>query len=376
MNGLPKWVTDWAVVIGALAALIGTLVAVLQMPPIVSLVTQIFRMRTSAYKRRKMTVRWWHAALILAGLAVCSGAVLLPRTQSVGSQTIQGSHSRMSNVVNDSKPHFGDSVSIPDQAWTRNMTIAPLTLPAAVGGDGMLRYSVSPTLPDGLSFDDTSRQITGRAIVAIASTEFEFTVSDDDGDKATLRFYISVDYPPPFPCLHRPEGPYRIHSKPDGQASSKTYDAEIALQVIGKVGDLDGSPLASWWEVIIGGEEGYYYGYIPISSYPDSIRREQAMAIIKDTARSMYTSSRDDYLGEIIPRVEGGVLCNELVDLLSLAYTSDRDDLIVRLAGHLRYPLSSSCVKALLAMVYSSAIPRVADVLDEAILEYSCDSGS
>ena len=52
-----------------------------------------------------------------------------------------------------------------------------LTLPAATGGDGALRYSLSP-LPAGLSFNSRTRVLSGTPTTAQAATSATYTVTD------------------------------------------------------------------------------------------------------------------------------------------------------------------------------------------------------
>ena len=40
------------------------------------------------------------------------------------------------------------------------------TLPVASGGDGTLSYALSPSLPDGITRDATTRQVTGTPTMA------------------------------------------------------------------------------------------------------------------------------------------------------------------------------------------------------------------
>ena len=51
----------------------------------------------------------------------------------------------------DKKPVFVDAIE--NQSYTQNTAIATLTLPTATGGDGVLTYALSPSPPDGLTFD-------------------------------------------------------------------------------------------------------------------------------------------------------------------------------------------------------------------------------
>ena len=63
-------------------------------------------------------------------------------------------------------------------------------LPAATGGDGTLSYTATP-LPDGLTFDNVSRTVSGTPTKVEAPT-VTYTVRDADGDEAIKTFTISV----------------------------------------------------------------------------------------------------------------------------------------------------------------------------------------
>ena len=71
-------------------------------------------------------------------------------------------------------------------------------LPAATGGDGTLSYTATP-LPEGLSFDNVSRTISGTPANVEAPT-VTYTVRDADGDEASKTFTITVvaDQTPTF----------------------------------------------------------------------------------------------------------------------------------------------------------------------------------
>ena len=94
----------------------------------------------------------------------------------------------------DTAPAFG-SVSVASQGWTQHETVPTLVLPAATGGDGTVTYSLSPTLPSGVSFDATTRTISGRPTAESSSRTYTLTATDADGDTATLTFSASVGRP-------------------------------------------------------------------------------------------------------------------------------------------------------------------------------------
>ena len=76
-----------------------------------------------------------------------------------------------------------------------------MAFPAASGGNGALTYSLSPTLPEGLSFSAGERRLAGTPTQVLAETQFTFRVTDGDGNTAdsdtdSLSFSITVDDPP------------------------------------------------------------------------------------------------------------------------------------------------------------------------------------
>ena len=91
----------------------------------------------------------------------------------------------------DTQPGFASGSGPGNQSYTAGTAIDTLTLPAASGGDGMLTYSLSPSVP-GLSFNGTARQLTGTPTAA-GSYAMTYTATDEDGDTDTLSFTVTVD---------------------------------------------------------------------------------------------------------------------------------------------------------------------------------------
>ena len=75
-----------------------------------------------------------------------------------------------------------------------------VTLPAAVGGDGVLSYALTPVLPAGLTCTRPADTTTGGSIggtpaAAQAETTYTLTATDVDGDTAALAFSIAINDP-------------------------------------------------------------------------------------------------------------------------------------------------------------------------------------
>jgi uncharacterized repeat protein (TIGR01451 family) len=70
------------------------------------------------------------------------------------------------------------------------MSFTPIT---GLGGTGPLTYSVSPSLPTGLSMTPGTGAITGTPAVASAATTYTVTVTDANGQTATATFALTVN---------------------------------------------------------------------------------------------------------------------------------------------------------------------------------------
>ena len=88
-------------------------------------------------------------------------------------------------------PTFGSAV-VEDMTFSLGQRVETPPLPSADGGDGALRYRLSPVLSNGLRFDASSGSITGIPTKALERTRFTYTATDSDGDSASLSFNITV----------------------------------------------------------------------------------------------------------------------------------------------------------------------------------------
>ena len=103
-------------------------------------------------------------------------------------------------VSEDLTPSFGTS-TIADEYYT-SATIPNKVLPAATSGNAPVTYTLSPALPQGLSFNASTRTISGTPAASQSSTSYTYKVTDGDGDTATLRFTIAVLLgAPPVPTV-------------------------------------------------------------------------------------------------------------------------------------------------------------------------------
>ena len=82
--------------------------------------------------------------------------------------------------------------AIEHQTYTKDSAIEALTLPMATGGTGGLTYTLTPALPNGLSFDTDTRMLTGMPDTIASAAEYTYTVTDASSNEASLTFTITV----------------------------------------------------------------------------------------------------------------------------------------------------------------------------------------
>ena len=111
-------------------------------------------------------------------------------------------------VLPDLRPTFGGARG-PALRGRAGRRMAPVTLPAATlpgaGGGGAcgagfdhdrpLAYRVTPDLPAGLRFDARTRVVSGTPEAEQTRREHTLTATDADGDKASLKFSVTVSDP-------------------------------------------------------------------------------------------------------------------------------------------------------------------------------------
>ena len=99
-------------------------------------------------------------------------------------------------------PSAADGASIPE--FVAGQPVNAFTLPSATGGTEPLTYTLSPELPAGLSFDATTRTISGTP-QSEGSLVYIYTVTDALGASVTMQlqtrpaaFSLATNYPNPF----------------------------------------------------------------------------------------------------------------------------------------------------------------------------------
>ncbi len=107
---------------------------------------------------------------------------------------VDGAKIRYGNFVKlsvaDSMPKFENRLS--ETLVLKQNSHFERQLPKATGGDGALTYAFDIPLPDGLTFDATTRTISGTPTAAQSVTYYYYTVTDEDNDSSSLTYIIEV----------------------------------------------------------------------------------------------------------------------------------------------------------------------------------------
>ncbi len=92
-------------------------------------------------------------------------------------------------------PAVSFTAGVADQSFPRAHRITPLVLPEATGGVTPITYTLTPALPAGLVFSDSTRTISGTPTVVTASLPYTYTATGANGSVDSLLFSIMVYSP-------------------------------------------------------------------------------------------------------------------------------------------------------------------------------------
>ena len=84
------------------------------------------------------------------------------------------------------------AVPIADQSLLEGQLITPLVLPEAAVGVAPFNYTLTPALPAGLHFDESTRTISGTPTEVRQAETYEYRASDAHGSQNSLRFNLEV----------------------------------------------------------------------------------------------------------------------------------------------------------------------------------------
>ena len=94
------------------------------------------------------------------------------------------------NIIVNAAPTLS---TMADKIYPPNSSVfLPTTLPSPSGGAKPITYTLSPELPDGLTFDDETRMITGITPATEQTGQYTYTAEDKNGALTVQRFTISI----------------------------------------------------------------------------------------------------------------------------------------------------------------------------------------
>ena len=99
-------------------------------------------------------------------------------------------------VMSDCIPTFG-SQTVSKKSWTRGTEIESFILPLASGSNCSLSYILSPALPNRVTLNTDTRQVSGTPMAVMTSTEYTWRAEDAGGAFANLTFDVTVKPPAP-----------------------------------------------------------------------------------------------------------------------------------------------------------------------------------
>jgi len=89
-------------------------------------------------------------------------------------------------------PVLNSTLNITTSTFTKNVTISPITPVSGSGGFGTLTYQIVPALPSGLSFSQTTGQITGTPSASSTLSSYTVNISDQANQTTSKDFFVEV----------------------------------------------------------------------------------------------------------------------------------------------------------------------------------------
>ena len=140
-------------------------------------------------------------------------------------------------------PRFTDTVA--DLTFTAGQTMDAITLPQAEDGALPLAYSLSNTLPSGMTWNRDSLELGGTPRTAQSNTSYSYTARDTNGATASLTFAIKI-----YPAANVAVSGYTFtanwrstHTLPESAIGAGPFDY-LVLDEAGAVISTNGMPLA------------------------------------------------------------------------------------------------------------------------------------
>jgi len=84
---------------------------------------------------------------------------------------------------------------------------------------------------------------------------------------------------------------------------------------------------------------------------------------LRSAVRSMYSSHVAGFLIEMVPKIKGGIACEDLAELVGRGWSSSGSSVVKKVATYVKRPLSAECPRRLSSVMYSSEASEALRVL-------------
>ena len=98
-------------------------------------------------------------------------------------------------IVDNDPAGFSFTVAVDDQVYLVGVPVEDLVLPEPSYGTKPYRYSLTPELPKGLTFDAATHTLGGTPTEAVLTTRYTYRATDADQATARLNFTLTVQEP-------------------------------------------------------------------------------------------------------------------------------------------------------------------------------------
>jgi hypothetical protein len=96
----------------------------------------------------------------------------------------------------------------------------------------------------------------------------------------------------------------------------------------------------------------------------------ESIVEIKKSISTMYSSDIDEFLVKIVPQIQSGITCDDLVEMLSYGHSSDAATVVKKVAQYVRRPFSKNCLNKIGSIAYSSEASKAISALITSEKEY------